>query len=80
MNKICKSPWCRVTFNYTERDMIETINDNGEIVTVPPKTCPKCRSFDNELSGGVKWVDKEYEGSRTYFEPQPFKYKITKYR
>jgi hypothetical protein len=47
---ICQSPWCRGTFIYMEEEA--------------PKYCPKCRSFDGELSGGVTWVDKTYEGSR----------------
>lgn len=52
---ICKSPWCRVRFEY--------VGDNI------PDQCPKCRSFDNELSGGVTWVDKRYDGVR--YDPSP---------
>lgn len=79
--KVCKNPWCKGTFKYTQEDMIETFNENGSSFFTPPKTCPKCKSFDTELSDGVTWVDKKYEGSsRSYFEPQPFNYKITKFR
>ena len=50
---ICNSPWCKATF-------VVNVEEEQEL----PKDCPKCRSFDNELSGGVTWTDKKYEGSR----------------
>lgn len=73
--EICKSPWCKATFFYNENEMIEV---DGEMM--PPKNCSKCRSFDNELSGGVTWTDKEYEGSRFDGKPHEIKYKITNFR
>ncbi len=78
--KICKNPWCRGTFVYQENDMIEIFNEDGTFELFPPKTCPKCKSFNDELSDGVTWTDRTYEGDRSYFEPQSFKYRITKYR
>ena len=47
---LCTMPWCRVRFAY----------DGDEA----PTECPKCRSFDRDLSGGVTWTEKKYEGSR----------------
>lgn len=47
---ICDMPWCKATFQY-----------QGD---KKPDSCPKCRSFNNDLSGGVVWVEKKYEGSR----------------
>ena len=54
------------------------IEVDGEMI--PPKNCAKCRSFDNELSAGVTWSDKEYEGSRFDGKPHEIKYKITNFR
>ena len=73
--EICQSPWCKARFEYKESEMVE--NEDG--VLVPPKTCSKCRSFETELSGGVEWKDKEYEGSRFDGMPHQIKYKINKY-
>jgi ribosomal protein L37AE/L43A len=47
---ICKNPWCKATFKYEGENQ--------------PTCCPKCDSFNKELSGGVVWKDKTYEGSR----------------
>jgi len=80
MQKVCSSPWCKGTFNYTEKDMVIKLDqDNNEIKT-PPKTCPKCRSFDTELSDGVTWRDKTYTDSYGYNKQIPFNYKITNFR
>ena len=73
--EICKNPWCKATFVYYEHEMIEV---DGEMI--PPKNCSKCRSFNDELSGGVTWTDKEYEGSRFDGKPHEIKYKITNFR
>lgn len=74
--EICKSPWCKATFFYDkETEMIEV---DGKMV--PPKTCTKCRSFDSELSGGVTWSDKEYEGSRFDGTPHEIRYKVTNFK
>jgi hypothetical protein len=72
---VCSSPWCKATFVYNENDMIEV---NG--VKQEPKTCPKCKSFDSELSGGVTWTDKEYEGSRFDGTPHQIRYKVTNFK
>jgi hypothetical protein len=72
---VCKSPWCKAHFEYFENE-ITIVDGNG----VVPKTCPKCRSFDTELSGGVTWTDKEYEGSRFDGKPHEIKYKITNFK
>lgn len=61
---VCKNPWCKGHFEYT-------IVDGEE----PPKICPKCKSFDSELSDGVVWKDKEYEGSR--FDNKPHRVNIS---
>ncbi len=66
-SKVCSNPWCKGIFNYS-------ISENGDI----PKVCPKCQSFDNELSGGVTWKEKQYEGSR-WDGPHQMSYKIKKY-
>ncbi len=50
---ICANPWCKGQFKVKEIE--------GEEL---PKVCPKCKSFDNELSGGVVWENKKYEGKR----------------
>jgi hypothetical protein len=89
MTTVCKSPWCKATFFYTEDDMV-LLNPNSrtskidnlldETEKIPPRVCPKCKSFDTELSGGVNWSDKEYEGSRFDGTPHQLKYKVTNYK
>jgi hypothetical protein len=76
MKTVCRSPWCKATFFYKESDMITV----GETEKLPPSICPKCKSFDTELSGGVEWKDKEYEGSRFDGMPHQLKYKVTNYK
>ncbi len=73
--EICKSPWCKATFFYHETEMVDV---DGKMT--PPKNCPKCRSFDTELSGGVTWTDKEYEGSRFDGTPHEIRYKVTNFK
>ena len=47
MNKgICKNKWCRASYEF-----------EGEM---PPGECPNCKSFNKDTSGGVSWVDKNY--------------------
>lgn len=75
LTAICKSPWCKVHFEYEESDVLVS----GDLRTIP-STCPKCKSFDSELSGGVTWVDKEYEGSRFDGVPHQIRYKVTNFR
>jgi hypothetical protein len=72
---VCKNPWCKSHFTYKEHEMLE---QDGEMI--PPIECSKCRSFNNELSGGVSWTDKEYEGSRFDGMPHQIKYKITNFK
>ena len=90
MKTVCNSPWCKATFFYKEEDMIPVNTDirkskidsvlDEEVEKVPPRVCPKCKSFDTELSGGVNWTDKEYEGSRFDGTPHQLKYKVTNYK
>lgn len=90
MMSVCRNPWCKATFFYTEEDMITPKNENirngkidvilNEMEKEPPMHCKKCQSFDKELSGGSSWVDKEYEGSRFDGMPHQIKYKVTNYR
>lgn len=73
-NSVCSNPWCKAHFSYTELNFIKT--DDGMI---HPKQCQKCRSFDKELSGGVEWKDRTYEGSIDTGAHE-IKYKVTNYR
>ncbi len=50
MKSVCQNKWCKATFELKE----------GEQSPV----CPKCLSMSNDLSGGVTWEEKKYEGSR----------------
>ncbi len=68
---VCRNPWCKGTFIYTELDIKENIH---------PTECKKCRSFNKELSGGVEWKDKEYEGSRFDGLPHREIYKIKNFK
>ncbi len=86
---VCSNPWCKSHFTYTENDMVVIKEDVrtskiNEIlddpVKVPPSVCKKCISFNNELSGGVTWVDKEYEGSRFDDQPHQIRYRVTNYK
>jgi hypothetical protein len=62
---VCHSPWCKATFEYTSEEI--------------PQICPKCNSFDKELSGGVTWTDRNYEGSRFDGLPHRININIKKY-
>lgn len=88
MKSVCRNPWCKSHFYYTENDMIIVgVNKlNGKIdelldhvEKVPPTECPKCRSFNQELSGGVSWNEKKYEGSRDDGLAHPMSINISKY-
>ena len=72
---VCCNPWCKAQFSYTERDYIKV---DGELRE--PKTCRKCKSFDTELSGGVEWTDKTYEGPRVDNQPHEIRYKVTNFK
>ena len=88
MKTVCRSPWCKATFFYTEEDMIVLTDKRSskideileEVEKAPPTHCNKCRSFDTELSGGVEWKDREYEGSRFDGMPHQIRYKVTNYK
>ena len=71
LKTICKNPWCKGTFYYVESDMIDCN---------PPTQCKKCKSFCNELSAGVEWKTKEYEGSRNDGTPHEIKYRVTNFK
>lgn len=62
---VCKNPWCKATFEYKE--------------DVTPEFCRKCESFDKDLSGGVTWTDKKYEGSRYDGRPHMTSVKVNKF-
>lgn len=89
LKALCKNPWCKAHFFYTENDMVEIQSDIrtakidnvlDEVKKVPPSECPKCRSFANDLSGGVEWKTKDYEGSRYDGMPHEIKYRVTNYK
>ena len=61
---LCSMPWCRVRFGYIGDDI--------------PLECPKCRSFDKELSGGVTWTDKKYDGPRDDGHAHPIDIRVQK--
>lgn len=72
---VCSNAWCKGHFIYTSSDI--RIVDNVEI---RPSQCKKCISFNSDLSGGVKWEDKEYEGSRFDDQPHQIRYRVTNYK
>lgn len=75
IKRACGNPWCKAPFSYTTEEIV--IVDGEE---VHPKECKKCLSFSNELSGGVTWTDKTYEGSIYDDGPHQIKYRITNFR
>jgi hypothetical protein len=77
LKSICQSPWCKAIFIYTERDMISVKGSDDKI---RPRVCQKCKSFDNELSGGITWEDREYEGDRVDDKPHQIRYKVTNFK
>ena len=74
-NSICSNPWCKAQFSFTENDYIKVDNEVRE-----PKTCKKCNSFEKELSGGIEWNDKSYEGPISDNEPHQIRYKVTNFK
>jgi hypothetical protein len=77
LKSICQNPWCKAIFSYNEIDMV-SIKDSVD--KIRPKVCHKCKSFDNELSGGVTWEDREYEGDRVDDKPHQIRYKVTNFK
>jgi len=75
VSNVCSNPWCKATFSFEEEYL--PIVDG---VRQHPKQCPKCSSFDSQLSGGVTWTNKEYEGSRFDGMPHQIKYRVTNFR
>lgn len=63
---ICTNPWCKGIYYYTSEEC--------------PKQCPKCASFDNDLSGGVSWNTKKYDGPRWDGKAHEINYKTTNYK
>lgn len=72
---ICKNPWCKAKFYFNEDELV---NLEGKLEI--PKECKKCLSFNNELSSGVTWQDREYEGERYTNETHQIRYKITNFK
>lgn len=62
---VCQNKWCKATFEHAGDE--------------PPRECPKCASMSGELSGGVSWTDKSYEGPRLDGMPHQIKVKVTNY-
>lgn len=65
MKLVCSNKWCKSHY--------ESPEDCEE------KICPKCRSLDFEMSGGITWTDKNYEGSRYDDSPHQIDIKVTRY-
>lgn len=72
---VCKNPWCKGTFEYKEEEMTEV-----DGVMVPPQQCKKCKSFATDLSAGVEWKDKKYEGGRDDGMAHEISYRVNKYK
>jgi hypothetical protein len=85
---VCKNPWCKALFEYSEMDMIvikEMIDSKNKVIGKEqsmeiPSECPKCKSFNTQLSGGVEWKDKVYDGPRFDGTAHQIKYKVTNFR
>lgn len=56
------------------------ISSKGSDDKAKPSFCNKCKSFDSELSGGVTWEDREYEGDRVDNKAHPINYKVTNFK
>lgn len=90
LKSVCTNPWCKAPFVYKESDMLTIQSDKKkpnfrqeieeEVQKVPPKICLKCKSLETEMSGGVEWKTKEFEGSRFDNMPHEIKYKVTNYK
>jgi hypothetical protein len=72
---VCRNPWCKTHFIYYDKDIKDV--DGKKVI---PSQCSKCKSFNDDLSGGVTWEDKEYEGPRDDGMPHQIRYKITNYK
>ena len=67
---VCKNPWCKAQFTFTELNFI--VDENGN--KSEPTECRNCI----ENSQSVTWTDKKYEGDLNW-TPMEFKSKINKY-
>jgi len=66
---ICSSRWCKCMYiDYRYLWFSDGI-----------KTCPKCRSFNGELSGGVTFTKKEYSGERNDGRAHQTEFKFSDY-
>ncbi len=65
MRSVCSSPWCKATYDVPE---------NWENLV-----CPKCKSFDEDLSGGVTWKEITYAGDRFDKTAHQIEIKIKKF-
>ncbi len=65
---VCSNPWCKAHFFFEKNEE-----------DIYPKECNKCKSFDYQLSAGVTWETKKYEGDRMDGMPHTFRYKINKF-
>lgn len=74
LKSVCKNPWCKSHFFYTEKDMYVV-----DGIKMPPKERNKCKIFSVEMSNGVTWKDKEYENDRFDVMPYRIRYKMNKY-
>lgn len=74
INLVCKNPWCKANFFIKESEIKEIRNKK-----IYPTQCKKCESFNNDLSAGVSWEEKKYEGN-PWSGIQKIKYNITNYK
>lgn len=75
LKTVCSNPWCKATFSYKEEDIM--INKDGDKIL--PKVCNKCKSFDTELSGGISWEERKYEGD-PWSGSHRIKYNVTNFK
>ena len=66
MKSVCSNKWCKSHY-----EKLESSNEQN--------VCPKCKSMDNELSSGVSWEDRNYEGSRFDGLPHVMDIKVNRY-
>ena len=65
---VCSNKWCKSKFEFVVTDGCEY-----------PSQCPKCSSFESELSTGITWVDKQFADDPETNVPMRFIHKITKF-
>jgi hypothetical protein len=77
LSAICQNPWCKAIFFYSENDMT-TIKGSDD--KIKPKSCNKCKSFNGDMSAGVVWEDRHYDGDRLDNKPHQIKYRVTNFK